>query len=202
MNVSKLFLISNLMLLAVLCSACDDADADDGNAESSSSSSGGGPSAYEQSIIALRDCEPTDLVMLSEWVGPAFDPATGELLAPLPAGHVEAVVNGWAIQTDEAQQLRVEHGTNVIGDLFTRDGFLGFEGMESVECNLSASHSLWRDEAAMLAFVSGDAHLAAMGAGHTMHTMSAGAHWVGEAREQPPTWREGVDGLTRTLLEE
>ncbi|MBC8070795.1 MAG: hypothetical protein IAG13_20885, partial [Deltaproteobacteria bacterium] len=65
MNVSKLFFISNLMLLAVLCSACDDDadddDADDGDAESSSS--GGTPSSYEQSIIALRDCEPTDLVM-------------------------------------------------------------------------------------------------------------------------------------------
>lgn len=195
MNVDKLFLVSNLMLLAVLCSACGDGDADDG-------SSRGEPSGYEQRIIALRDCEPTDLVMLSEWVGPAFDPVTGELLAPLPAGHVEAVVNGWAIQTDEAAQLRVEHGTILIGDLFSRDGFLGFEGMESVECNLSASHSLWRDEAAMYAFVQGEAHLAAMGVGHTMHTASTGAHWLREARDRPPTWREGVDSLTRTLLEE
>lgn len=199
---TKLFFMSNLMLLAVLCSACDD-DADgaaDGDA--ASSSSGAEPSGYEARIIALRDCEPTDLVMLSEWTGPAFDPATGELLAPLPAGHVEAVVNGWAIQTEEAAQLRVEHAMNVIPDLFARDGFLGFEGMESVECNLSASHSLWRDEAAMYAFVQGNAHLTAMGAGHTMHDFSAGAHWTGERREQAPTWREGVDMLARTLLEE
>ena len=78
-------------------------------------------------------------------------PATGELVQPLPAGHIEAVVNGWRKYDEDATMLRMEQGAIVAGDVFARDGLLGFQSVESVECDISISHTLWRDEAAMFA---------------------------------------------------
>jgi hypothetical protein len=35
-----------------------------------------------------------------------------------------------------------------------------------------------------------------------MHFEAAGAHWEGEARDTPPTWREGIDRMVQELREE
>lgn len=183
------------LLLAVLApsaSACTTEPADD---------DGDAPLTLEQRIEALADCTPTDVQVFLPWTGPAFDPTTGALLEPLPAGHVEAVVNGWLDRSDEATALREEQATIVVSDLFTREGFLGFEAAESIECDFSFSHSLWRDEAAMYAFVTAPAHAKAMSMSSQLHHESAGAHWVGEARSEPPTWDEGLDRYVEELRE-
>jgi hypothetical protein len=156
----------------------------------------------EQRLDELAACEPTDLEMLLPWMGPAFDPATGQLVQPLPAGHIEAVVNGWRKYDEDATMLRMEQGAIVAGDVFARDGLLGFQSVESVECDISISHTLWRDEAAMFAFVLGDPHANAMSRFEEMHHEAAGAHWVGEARDTPPTWREGIDRMVQALRAE
>jgi heme-degrading monooxygenase HmoA len=181
------------LLAAVLgggSSACAEPSADD-DADA--------PLTLEQRIEALADCTPTDVQVFLPWIGPTFDPATGALFEPLPAGHVEAVVNGWLDRSEEATALREEHAMIVVSDLFTREGFLGFEAAESIECDFSFSHSLWRDEAAMYAFVSAPAHAKAMASSSRMHHESAGAHWVGEARTEPPTWEEGIDRYVEEL---
>lgn len=182
------------LLLAVLApsaSACVTEPADDGDA----------PLTLEERIEVLADCTPTDAQVFSPWMGPAFDPATGALLEPLPAGHVEAVVNGWLDRGEEATALRVEHATIVVSDLFTREGFLGFQAVESIECDFSFSHSLWRDEASMYAFVTGPAHAKAMSLSSRMHHDSAGAHWIGDARSEPPTWEDALDRYVEELRE-
>lgn len=148
----------------------------------------------------LAECEPSDAVQLVPWTGSAFDPATGELLAPLPAGHVEAVVNGWRRRDDEATALRTEYGMQTAQDVFTRDGLLGFEAIESDRCDISISHTLWRDEASMFAFVVGEAHSRAMSQASRMHEVVAGAHWEGEGRDAPPSWRDAVLRLTQERL--
>lgn len=147
----------------------------------------------------LAVCEPTDLVVLLPWTGPAFDPATGVLLAPLPAGHVEAVVNGWPDPADAAVALRMERGAELAADVFARDGLLGFQGVESRECGISMSHTLWRDEAAMVAFVTAAPHATAMADADAMLLESAGAHWTGDARTVAPTWQDGVARLVDEL---
>jgi heme-degrading monooxygenase HmoA len=156
----------------------------------------------EQRLEELATCEPTDLEMLLPWMGPAFDPMTGQLVEPLPEGHVEAVVNGWRRYDEASTMLRMDQGAAVAGDVFARDGLLGFSSVESVECDISISHTLWRDEAAMFAFVLGDAHTYAMSRAHEMHFEAVGAHWDGEARDTPPTWREGIDRMVQELREE
>lgn len=164
---------------------------------------GGGdePLSLAERIEILADCTPTDLEVLVPWTGPAFDPATGALRGPLPAGHVEAVANGWADRSEEATALRVEQATLAVNDLFTHEGLLGFEAVESVECDIAISHSLWRDEAAMYGFVTGPVHAKAMALASRMHHEIAAAHWLGEARSEPPTWQEGIDRFVDELRE-
>lgn len=158
------------------------------------------PPTLEQRLVALEACEPTDLVVYLPWTGPAFDPATGALREPLPAGHVEAFVNGWPRMDDEAVALRQEYGAELAADVFARDGLLGFQSIESVECGLAMSHTLWRDEAAMLAFVSSTGHVEAMLAADRMHHDAAGAHWTGEARATAPDWRAGLRRFVDEVL--
>jgi hypothetical protein len=157
-------------------------------------SSDGSQPTLEQRMQKLGTCTPTDLVTLLPWTGPAFGD-DGTLLAPLPAGHVEAVVNGWAKHDAQAIQLREMHGMVTVADVFTRPGLLGFEGFESVECDISMSHTLWQDEASMLAFVTGPAHVTAMSMASRMHHAAGGAHWSSPARTVAPTWKEGIARL-------
>jgi heme-degrading monooxygenase HmoA len=193
------------LLLATACAADGSpSGADAGTAasgtEGAADSTGAEPSTLEERLEILADCEPTDLALILPWTGPAFDPATGALIEPLPEGHVEAVVNGWPRYDDDAVSLRTMHGQAVFMDVFTRDGFLGFQGFESVECDLSASHSLWRDEASMIAFVAGTAHALAMSQASEMHHATAAAHWTAPSRAVPPTWQEGLDRYLSEMM--
>jgi len=158
------------------------------------SSSDGAQPTLEQRMQKLGSCTPRDLVTLVPWTGPAFGD-DGKLLAPLPAGHVEAVVNGWEKRDAQATKLREMHGMLAAADVFTRPGLLGFEAFESVECDIGMSHTLWQDEASMLAFVTGPAHISAMSMAAQMHHATGGAHWSGPARTTAPTWQEGIARL-------
>jgi hypothetical protein len=160
----------------------------------------GSTPTVEQRMKRLGTCTPSDLVILSPWTGPAFAD-DGQLLAPLPAGHVEAVVNGWAKQDRAAIELRERHGQIAVQDVFARPGLLGFEAVESAECDISMSHTLWKDEASMLAFVTGPAHAAAMADAPRMHHAFGGAHWMAPPRTVAPTWREGLAHLVQTYRE-
>jgi heme-degrading monooxygenase HmoA len=179
------------LALALAGAACSsDGDGDDGD---------GGEPTLAQRIETLATCTPTDLEVVSPWIGPAFDPDSGELIEPLPEGHVEAVAQGWRKYDDEAARLRMEYGQRVFADVVNRDGFLGFESVESEECDISIAHSLWRDEKAMLAFVTTAPHADARASAHAMHRAFAGTHWRGERRAEPPTWREGIDRYVQEM---
>lgn len=153
--------------------------------------SDGSQPTLEQRMQKLAACTPTDLVTLLPWTGPAFGD-DGTLLAPLPAGHVEAVVNGWPKHDAQAIQLREMHGTVAAADVFTRPGLLGFQAFDSMECDISMSHTLWQDQVSMLAFVTGPAHVTAMSMAPQMHHATGGAHWSSPARTVAPTWKEGL----------
>jgi hypothetical protein len=153
--------------------------------------------SMQQRLQKLAACTPTDLVVLLPWTGPAFDPASGALLAPLPAGHLEAVAQGWRNYGKAATELRHQEGARVAQDVFTHPGLLGFQSVESQECDISISHTLWRDEASMWAFVTGPSHVSAMTRAHEMHHAVAGAHWSGDRRTTPPTWKEGLSRMVK-----
>jgi hypothetical protein len=173
------------LMFAALASACGDDDRahDD-------------PPSMDQRMRTLAACNPSDLEMLLTWTGPAFDDA-GKLRGPLPAGHVEAVVNGWPRRDPQSAALRDEHGRITVEEVFKNPGLLGFQGFDSVECDISASHTLWKDEASMLAFVTGAAHATAMANATKMHRAFGGAHWSAERRTVAPTWKEGIARMVR-----
>lgn len=156
----------------------------------------------EERLAAIAACMPGEPTMMLPWTGPAFDPVTGALREPLPDGYVEAVVTGWRIDSEEAMMLRVEHAQIVAADVFTRDGLLGFQAVESDECDVSMSHTLWRDEASLFAFVAATPHVTAMSLAAKMHHANAGAHWTGEARTTAPAWKEGIDRMVKEVLAE
>jgi hypothetical protein len=156
----------------------------------------------DERLADIAACTPTDLVEFLPWTGPAFDEGTGQLREPLPAGHVEAVVTGWRDLGEEATQLRIEQAQIVMADVFTRDGLLGFQAVESDECDISMSHTLWRDEASMFAFVAGNQHATAMSQAAKMHHATAGAHWSAEARTTAPTWKDGIDRMVKEVRAE
>jgi heme-degrading monooxygenase HmoA len=149
------------------------------------------PNDMRARLERLSTCSPSDLVVVAPWMGPGFD-EQGELREPLPAGHIEVVAQGWRKYDRAATELRERTGATVLHDALPRDGLIGFESVESEECDISIAHTLWRDEAAMFEFVSSPAHADAMAHASTMHHAFKGAHWSGEARDAPPTWREGV----------
>ena len=168
-----------------------------------------GPSepTLAQRLDRLAGCTPTDLQVLLPWTGPAFDPASGRLAEPLPAGHVEAVAQGWRNYSKEATALRLEQGARVAEDVFTRPGLLGFQGVESESCDISISHTLWRDEASMRAFVTAAPHATAMASAGKMHHRVVAAHWTGSgpgpgaylARGHRPADHRGPRPLAITL---
>ena len=143
-------------------------------------------------IEKLAVCTPTDLVVVAPWIGPGFDEKSGALLAPLPPGHIEAVAQGWRKHDPEAAAMRAEIGRLALEDALGRPGLVGFQSVESDGCDISISHTLWRDEQSMFAFVTSTAHAAAMGNASRMHHAFAGAHWPGLARSAAPDWKEGL----------
>lgn len=141
-------------------------------------------------IDNFETCVPKDLEVVVPWMGPAFDPESGELLEPLPDGHLLAAVQGWRKFDEENTMIRVEQGKEIVADLLTRPGFLGFMIVESTECDTSTSVSMWADEKSMLEFVLGPYHAEAMGMSSETLWGCAGAHWQGESFDRAATWDE------------
>jgi heme-degrading monooxygenase HmoA len=182
-----------LILLTLALIGCGTQDPD------ANGTSDNEPLTLDERIEELADCTPTDLQVLVPWTGPAFNPETGAVLEPLPAGHVEAVVNGWIKHDEAATMLRIEQATIVVMDMFASDGLLGFQSVQSLECDIAISHSLWRDEAAMFAFVTGTTHATAMSQASKMYDATGGAHWSNPERTEPPAWDEGVARYVQAL---
>ena len=153
-------------------------------------------------IDNFETCVPKDLAVVVPWSGPAFDPETGELLEPLPEGHLLAAVQGWRKFDEENTMIRVEQGQEIVADLLTRPGFLGFMIVESTECDTSTSVSMWADEKSMLDFVLGPYHAEAMGMSSETLWGCAGAHWQGESFDRGATWEEVKARLIQKLRAE
>jgi hypothetical protein len=198
-----------LLVLATASIACSDDD----NAATGESSGGGDSSAAASSsgpgdtggvdssstgsapvdVDMLAAC-PEDDLMVQEFMGPAFDPETGELVAPLPVPHVVATTVGWPeVENWEALQ---GYTNNVVGDVFQREGLLGASFGMSAACGSARTITLWADEASMMQFVVGDAHVDAIQNALSLTKAWETTHWSETADDQPPSWdraREQLD---------
>lgn len=148
-------------------------------------------------VGVLASCPEDDLLVLP-FAGPAFDPDTGELVEPLPLPHVVATTAGWHQQTDN--DVLEMHTMLAIDDVFQRDGLLGATFGVSEACDSARTITLWRDEAAMMEFVLGDVHAAAMAAGASEVLAWETTRWTESTSDAPPTWeraRQQLDDVRR-----
>ena len=79
-------------------------------------------------------------------------------------------------------------------DLASRDGLVGLSTGGSPGCGTARTLAVWRDDAAMFAFVTGEAHSAAMAA---IDELSRGGsvvtHWLGD--QTSATWENAAEQL-------
>lgn len=168
------------------------------------------------SVLALSACDtdatPTRPKELAAEDGGASAPDEQEVASQCARGHLEAdfmagplmgpgVVDGaldaaeYVLSTTYLE-LRQEPGAQrrfgelmgpIMADLMKRDGLVAVALGTSQECGTARTLSIWRDDVAMMGFVVGDAHRAAMGA---VREVSRGGslvtHWLGDQRDA--TW--------------
>lgn len=138
-------------------------------------------------VAELARCDEVDLPPVF-FMGPAFDPETGALLAPLPLPHIVATTVGW--HTPEQRGPLDEQTTPVIMDVFTHEGLLGASFGVSDACGSARTLTLWRDEAARMKFVFGAVHSNAIKNGLQHTRGSETTHWTEATSDQPPTWAQ------------
>lgn len=81
----------------------------------------------------------------------------------------------------------------MVPDLMTHDGLLGLAFASSERCGANRTLALWRDEAAMMAFVTSAGHLAAMSAaGEVAAPGSRTVHWTLDPATEALTWEAGL----------
>jgi hypothetical protein len=195
-----------LLALAFVSLACaDDSEAGDdgttGDATSATGTSSGGAGGPDESssdgssqadIAELAQCEETDIQVLP-FSGAAFDPATGALLEPLPVPHVVATTVGWT--EGATPEVLSMHTGIVINDVFTHPGLLGASFALSDACHSARTITLWADEAAMMQFVMGDAHMTAIQTALSSTIGWETTHWSEGSDDQPPTWERARQQL-------
>lgn len=121
----------------------------------------------------FADCErgviEDDLVVIDtmgmpgapRWYGPGADPETGELLDDgATTFHVSATYLARQT-TDEATNAFFSSLPAINEALFTNPGMVALQLGDSFACNTSRTFTVWTDEAAMLEFVTSDAHVQA-----------------------------------------
>ncbi len=183
-----------LLVLAAASIACsDDADANgesSGPGDSGADTSSTGDAPVDVDMLAA--C-PEDDLGVQPWAGPAFDPMTGELVAPLPLPHVVATTVGWP----EPENFEALDGytATVVGDVFQRPGLLGATFGFSESCGSARTLTLWADEASMMEFVVGDAHSDAIANALGFNKAWETTHWSETADDQAPTWDRARDEL-------
>ncbi|MEM6995140.1 MAG: hypothetical protein AAF721_31800 [Myxococcota bacterium] len=145
-------------------------------------------------FVELSACDETDFEP-TPFIGPAFDPETGTLLEPLEPPFVVASTVGWARPEPEHLDALGMHSGLVSEDVFAHEGLLGASFGGSEVCGSARTITLWRDEAAMMGFVFGEAHAAAMTIVPASVRAWGATHWTETTATEPPTWETAASRI-------
>lgn len=180
-----------LAVLIASTGACEPSSQDDDDTASSeaATSEAATTGTPEDPFEELIQCDDSDFAA-SPFMGPAFDPETGELLAPLEPPYVVATTLGWPKPDPAAYEALGEHSDKATTDVLTREGLLGASFGGSQACGSAATLSIWVDEASLRAFVFGEVHRAAMGVVPTAMQAWATTRWTETSATTPPTWEQ------------
>ncbi|MBC8070725.1 MAG: hypothetical protein IAG13_20510 [Deltaproteobacteria bacterium] len=174
----------------------DDSDSDSDAVDDSSTgdpaatdveSSGSDETAAAESSTGddpFADCTRSvleaDLFGKDAWMGPGVDPDTGMLIDDGSTYVVSATY--LALQPGAPALAAFDEVIEPIGPaLLGNAGLIAVQLGNSIECNSARTFAVWRDEAAMMEFVMGDAHAAAiMRVGEISRGGSLVTHWSAE----------------------
>lgn len=125
------------------------------------------------------------------WFGPGADPMTGELVDDGDSFVVSSTY--LAIKPEgAAQQAFGESIGPMIPELLANPGVVAIQLGTSMQCGSARTFTVWRDEAAMMAFVVGDAHANAIA--RTAEISRGGSvvtHWTATSLAEI-TWDEAL----------
>lgn len=150
----------------------------------------------DEPLACARGTLEPDLGFLSPMAGPAVDPATGAIAPPPPGGYVVSTTY-LALRPEPAAQQRFGELNGPIGQaLATAPGLLAIQFGSSPSCGTARTFTIWRDEDAMYAYVTGPAHSAAIAAiTEVSRGGSVATHWISTSTAQM-TWEAAAAQLT------
>lgn len=158
-----------------------------GCASNDSSSSDDDPTETPEDTATLAACDEADFGF-APYQGSHFDEA-GALVMDLPDSYVVATTAGWPIPEEEHTAQFDMHMGPILAELPTHEGLLGVTMGNSEACGSARTLSLWRDEEALMGFVFGEAHGAAMGITYSSMRGWETTHWNASSAAAP-TWED------------
>lgn len=140
--------------------------------------------------LCTREKREPDLKFIGALSGPGID-AEGRL----KPGEYTVSSTYIQIQDDDAAAKKFQEvmaGMSPI--LSSHDGLLAYQFATSEYCGSARTLAVWRDEAAMFAFVASAAHRKAMTATPQISRGGSVTHWAGNAASV--TWENGLGKLS------
>ena len=131
-------------------------------------------------LLVAVACAPA-----SPFEGPGFDPDHG-LQTDAPGPYVAVVTE--AVVSSDGHDLFDHHVDQIEEDLADRPGLVGVSLRGEVFGDTRWTLSVWEDEAALGAFLGGQAHGAAMGSAHRSTDRVRSARWTVSRAQVPPDW--------------
>jgi heme-degrading monooxygenase HmoA len=177
------------LCLTLALAACGETEADSdagsesaGTTHSEDSTGTGAPACVED------DLSPT------VFVGPGYDADKGGLQEPLQDKYV-ASTTFLVLRPETAQ----EFGATVeamIPALTANPGLVGFSTALSAKCGTARTLTVWRDQTAMMNFVTSDEHVAGMARAQEFSTTGTVTSWEVTRAELPLGWDTAIARAT------
>lgn len=141
------------------------------------------------SIHELAAGDESDLQTVMPWTGPYIDPETGRLREPLPESYLVATSVGWP--KDGTEEIGGQLNSAILEHLWSCEGLLAATVAVS-ERNGNAARNLvlWRDHAALDAFLTSPVHLDAAKRTRGLMYDWEGVNWTSTDRYELPTFDE------------
>lgn len=169
----------SLLSLALIAFACN-AEPDD-TAGTATSSTGGSTGGSTGELACVED----DFAP-SPFAGPGYAPDNGGLQEPLQDTYVVSTTF-LQLRPDKQQEFEQSVGL-MIPVLMSNPGLVGFSLAGSAKCGTARTLAVWRDEAAMMAFVMSDEHLAGVGKAGEYSSTGTVTSWEVPRGQIPVPW--------------
>lgn len=149
----------------------------------------GTTAASDDSTTGAPACVEDDL-MASMFAGPGYDPANGGLQEPLQDEYV-ASSTLLALRPETVQDF-IASVTAMIPVLMANPGLVGFSTAQSAKCGTARTLTVWRDEMAMMTFVTSDEHVAGMAKAGEYSTTGTVTSWKVKRADVPIPWETAM----------